>query len=71
MIWTLALHAASAEHPTGTVELGFGVADVRAFYQAKSSAGVKFTQSPRTEHGLILASFVDTEGAECGVSSRG
>ncbi|HVY82317.1 MAG TPA: VOC family protein [Steroidobacteraceae bacterium] len=66
---TLALHISSAEKPAGAVELGFGVVDARAFYQAKSSAGVKFTQPPRVEHGLVLASFLDSEGAECGVSS--
>jgi predicted enzyme related to lactoylglutathione lyase len=66
---TLALHAASAEHPPGTVELGFGVADVRAFHRAKSAAGMTFTQLPRSEHGLVLASFVDSDGAQCGVSS--
>ena len=67
---TLALHCASAEHAAGTVQLGFGVADARAFHQEKSAAGLKFTRLPKSEHGAVLASFVDSEGAECSVSSR-
>ena len=67
---TLALHAASAQHPAGSVELGFAVADVAAFHAAKSAAGFTFTRQPKSEHGALLAAFIDCDGAECSVSSR-
>ena len=65
---TLALHAASDRKPAGSVELGFGVADVDAFHREKAAAGVAFTRPPETEHGVKLAAFLDCEGAEVGVS---
>jgi catechol 2,3-dioxygenase-like lactoylglutathione lyase family enzyme len=66
---TLALHIATPEHPAGSVQLGFAVADVKAFHAAKSSH-LKFTQPPKTEHGVTIAKFVDPEGAESSVSTQ-
>lgn len=34
---TLALHSASAEHPAGTCQLEFGVADIDSFIQQRKS----------------------------------
>jgi len=66
---TLALHIASPEHPAGMVQLGFAVADVNAFHAAKSGH-LKFTRPPKAEHGVTIASFIDSEGAECSVSAQ-
>jgi len=65
---TLALHPASAENPAGSTHLGFGTPDVRAFHQAMSASGVRFTKLPEPLHGTTLAEFVDSEGARCSVS---
>ena len=61
---TLALHAASDEHPAGNVQLGFGADDLAAFYAAREANGVTFTQEPTPMHGQTIARFLDSEGAE-------
>jgi catechol 2,3-dioxygenase-like lactoylglutathione lyase family enzyme len=66
---TLALHIASAAHPAGSAQLGFGVDDVDAFHREKSAAGVVFTRPPTREHHVTLADLLDSEGAEISVSS--
>ena len=65
---TLALHLASAAHQAGSAELGFGVEDMEVFHREKAAAGVVFTRPPRSEHGIKLANFLDSEGAEVSVS---
>ena len=65
---TLALHPASPENPAGSTHLGFGASDVRAFHQAMTAAGVRFTRLPEPLHGVTLAEFADSEGARCSVS---
>ena len=65
---TLALHPASSENPAGSTHLGFGAPDVRAFHEALTAAGVRFTRPPEPLHGVTLAEFVDSEGARCSVS---
>jgi lactoylglutathione lyase len=65
---TLALHPASAEHPAGSCQLGFRVADVAVFYGEQRAAGVEFTSPPTPLHGQTIARFRDSEGAECSVS---
>ena len=65
---TLALHAADAAHPAGSVQLGFGTDDLAAFYAAREKNGVTFTQAPAPMHGADLARFLDSEGAETSVS---
>ena len=65
---TLALHPASDEHPAGSCQLGFRVADVAAFYAEQTDAGVRFTSPPTPLHGQTIARFLDSEGAECSVS---
>jgi lactoylglutathione lyase len=67
---TLALHLASLEHPPGTCELGFRVADIAAFYAQKSGSGIVFTSPPTPLHGQHLAKFTDTDGAECSPSGK-
>ena len=64
---TLALHAATPEHPAGSCQLGFGVPDVDAFHAAASRAGVEFTSPPTPVHGHKVARFRDADGAECSV----
>ncbi|MBX7249292.1 MAG: hypothetical protein K1X35_09655 [Caulobacteraceae bacterium] len=64
---TLALHEATADRPAGTVQLGFGVADVEAFYRERAAAGVTFTQPPMEMHGAKIGRFLDSEGAECSI----
>jgi lactoylglutathione lyase len=65
---TLALHPASAQNPAGSVQLGFGVADLQAFHREMTAKGVTFTAPPERLHGTYLARFVDSEGAEVSVS---
>ena len=65
---TLALHSASTTHPVGTVQLGFRVPDLQAFYQEMSAKGLTFTLPPTLEGTTQLACFLDAEGVECSVS---
>jgi predicted enzyme related to lactoylglutathione lyase len=65
---TLALHPASPEKPAGSVEVGFGVDDLDAFYAAKAAAGLEFIRPPTMMHGVKIAALKDCEGAEIGVS---
>ena len=65
---TLGLHPASATNPPGTVELGFKVTDLQAFYREMSGKGVQFTMPPtKQDFGGELAQFVDSEGGRCSV----
>ena len=68
---TLALHPASDKNPAGAVELGFTVADVKAFYRDMSAQGVLFSMPPKKQDfGGVLAQFVDSEGAHCSVGTE-
>ena len=60
---TLALHAATVEHPAGAAIIGFRDNDFQAFYDEKTAAGVTFTVPPHEEHGVQLTEFLDSEGA--------
>jgi lactoylglutathione lyase len=64
---SLALHPSSAANPAGTMQLGFGVPDLRAFHARLSAAGVVFTQPPTHEEGRLLARFLDPQGKEISV----
>jgi lactoylglutathione lyase len=64
---TLALHAADAGHPAGSVQLGFGTDDLTGFYDAREANGVTFTQPPTPMHGAMIARFLDSEGAETSI----
>ena len=66
----LALHEATAEHPAGTVELGFGADDVPKLYAERAANGLSFKEAPHALHGMKLATFLDSDGAACSVSSR-
>jgi len=65
---TLALHPASTQNPAGTTHLGFGTADAEALHRELSTKGIKFTRVPTPQHGVVLAEFVDSEGARCSLS---
>ena len=67
---TLALHAASPEHPAGTSQLGFGAPDIDKFYEEKNGNGVEFTSVPADSFGVRIARFKDSEGAECSLSGK-
>jgi predicted enzyme related to lactoylglutathione lyase len=67
---TLALHPASDKNPAGSLQLGFGVADIQTFYDKMVGSGVEFTMRPKTEFGALLARFLDSEGAECTVAEQ-
>jgi len=64
---TLALHPSSDAHPAGAVQLGFGPADVEAFYAEMVAKGVSFTMKPTAQRGATIARFLNSEGAECSV----
>jgi catechol 2,3-dioxygenase-like lactoylglutathione lyase family enzyme len=66
---TLALHPAIAQSPAGSCQIGFKVDDVVAFHHEMAAKGYVFTQSPRVEHGVVIARFLDRDGAEISVSS--
>lgn len=65
---TLALHAATADKPAGTVELGFGVKDLKAAYAERAQTGLAFLSEPKPLHGTLLASFAGSEGERCSIS---
>jgi predicted enzyme related to lactoylglutathione lyase len=66
---TLALHPASENNRAGTVEVGFGVANLQQFHSDVSSKGVQFPMPPKKQDfGGLLAQFVDSEGAHVSVS---
>ena len=67
---TLALHAAGPDHPAGQARLGFRVPDLQAFYQEMTAKGIQFTMPPTMQFGVLLAEFVDSEGAEVSVSGE-
>lgn len=67
---TLALHAALERNTPGTVELGFNVPDLQAFYKEMTGRGVKFTQPPTDRQGVYLAQFLDADGVVCSVGQE-
>jgi lactoylglutathione lyase len=64
----LAFHPASAENPAGGVQLGFGVDDLAGLYARRDELGITFTQPPTEMHGVHIARFRDSEGAEVSIS---
>ena len=67
---TLALHAADADHPAGSIRLGLQVPDLQAFYEEMTARGICFTMPPTMQFGVLLAEFMDSEGAEVSVSGE-
>lgn len=67
---TLALHAASADNPAGTVQLGYAVDDLTSLYENRTKNGIDFTSPPRAQHGALLAKFRDNDGRECSISGK-
>ena len=65
---TLALHPANEKKPAGSVELGFQIADLEKFHARGDASGVTFVGPLRREHGVLLAQFLDSEGAPCSAS---
>lgn len=64
---TLALHPASEKNPAGKVELGYAVKDLKEVYANRGKIGINFTSEPKPLHGALLADFLDSEGARCGI----
>ena len=65
---TLALHPASERKPAGSVELGFHMEGLEKIHAQAAADGLRFVSAPHREHGILLASFLDSEGAECAAS---
>ena len=65
---TLALHAASPEHPAGSVQLGFASDNLGEFYGRRDELGLQFTQPPTEMHGMHIARVRDIDNAETSVS---
>jgi predicted enzyme related to lactoylglutathione lyase len=65
---TLALHKSSAEHPAGTCQLGFRVAEIDRFYSERTAQGVETVAPPTDLHGQRIAKLRDSDGAEFSVS---
>jgi lactoylglutathione lyase len=65
---TLALHPASDANPAGQVQLGFATADLPGVYAAREANGLTFSAPPVDEHGTLLSSIVDCEGAKVSLS---
>jgi len=66
---TLALHPATPEHAAGSVQIGFNVEDLDAFYARRHELEISFDLPPAIRFGTRLATFHDCEGAECRISS--
>jgi catechol 2,3-dioxygenase-like lactoylglutathione lyase family enzyme len=64
----LALHPASEENRSGTVELGFAIDDLGEFYRRRADLGIEFTREPKEMHGIHIAAIRDSEGAHVSVS---
>jgi catechol 2,3-dioxygenase-like lactoylglutathione lyase family enzyme len=65
---TLALHPATEKKPAGSVELGFHMDGLEKKHAEGDACGVRFVTAPHREHGVLLAAFLDSEGAECSAS---
>jgi predicted enzyme related to lactoylglutathione lyase len=65
---TLPLHAASADHPAGSCQLGYRVDDLDAFHARSVAAGVRVIDPPRPLHGQRIAKYQDNDGVEFSVS---
>jgi lactoylglutathione lyase len=65
---TLALHPASDRNPAGRVQIGLTAPDLPGLYAARDANGLRFSRPPVDEHGTLLASIVDCEGAEVSLS---
>lgn len=65
---TLALHAASERNPAGSCQLGFATPDLEGLYAQRETLGVEFTAPPAPRHGVKIARFLDSDGAECSIS---
>jgi catechol 2,3-dioxygenase-like lactoylglutathione lyase family enzyme len=68
---TLALHPASEKNPAGSCQAGFRVDDLAALYAEREKVGLAFTVEPALQHGVLIARFLDTDGAECSISGGG
>lgn len=67
---TLALHRASEKNPAGSVELGFGVDDLKGVFAKRNELGLKFAAEPKPLHGSVLGKIFDSENAECSISGH-
>jgi predicted enzyme related to lactoylglutathione lyase len=68
---SLGLHPASEKNPAGSIELGFGVANLEKFHSEMSAKGVRFSMPPtKQDFGGTLAQFVDSEGRRCSVGEQ-
>lgn len=65
---TLALHAASAEHPDGTYQLGFRVRNLDQFCAERVASGIALVQPPTELHGQRIAKLKYPDGTEFSVS---
>jgi lactoylglutathione lyase len=63
---TLALRLATESNPPGTIQLGFGAANLAAESRQLVELGVRFTAPPtRVNLGRMTAEFLDSEDARC------
>jgi catechol 2,3-dioxygenase-like lactoylglutathione lyase family enzyme len=65
---TLALHPATDSKPAGSVGLGFQMDELEKRHDEGEEGGITFVTAPHREHGILLATFLDSEGAECSAS---
>ena len=65
---TLALHPASSKNPAGSVQLGFHVPDLDAFYAEMIAQGQTVAEPPTAEGSGTVARFRDPDGAEFSIS---
>ena len=65
---TLALHPANEKKPAGSVELGFRIEGLEQLHAQGKETGVEFLGPLRREHGVLLAQFLDSDGAQCTAS---
>ncbi|MGH7024896.1 MAG: VOC family protein [Caulobacteraceae bacterium] len=67
---TLALHPASEAHPAGGAQIGFSTEDLAGIYAARAANGLDFITAPFEEHGTLLSTIRDCEGAGVSLSGK-
>ena len=63
----LALHPATAQWAAGSIQLGYRCDDLVRLYEQREQRGLHFVTPPSIQHGVRIATFLDSSGIECRV----
>ncbi|HEY2177027.1 MAG TPA: VOC family protein [Caulobacteraceae bacterium] len=67
---TLALHPANDKYPAGGAQIGFSTDDLAGLYAARAVNGLEFVIAPFEEHGTLLSTIRDCDGAGVSLSGK-